>query len=307
MSRLLSRLTLLLFRIPVIKMAVIYFVRHVTHRRKGVPDGWAALLPVTRSAQVSWCRNSLPLSDSTVAVVTTAGIFVKGQEAFKEGLFDGDFSYRALHRDLAVSKFSFSRSGMDCRLAMLDFNLLFPIQRLMELKKSGVIRDVAMTHYSFFSHSFRTNRIIDGSGKEVARRLRYEGVDKVLVMTSSVLSQELAFLVQRSIEEEGIPTVSLAYTPEAVKALKPPRACLLGPRSLVLREEYLDADLQMNLVRFMLNEFERITEPGSLRPVALSTPAPRREPIPPAEAVSRPAAERPRDKGPQKDLFEDLV
>jgi D-proline reductase (dithiol) PrdB len=203
-----------------------------------------------------WAESQVPLRDSKIALVTTAGYCVKGQEPFREQKFRGDFAYRALPRDITLSRLSVGRALLDHRLPLLDPNILFPIDRLKELKEEGVVKDVALNHYSFSGYCTDYDPLVGGSAKEVARRLRYEGVDKVVVIAASILSQETAVLVQRVIEEDGLPTVSLLYTAEAVKNLKPPRACLLGKASLYRLEEYLDKAAQRRLLLRLLEQFE---------------------------------------------------
>jgi len=249
-------------------------------------------------AQTPWVRNTTPLSASSVAIVTTAGYFVKGQPPFHKSSLFGDFSFRAIHRDIPPTRLALSKYGVDRRLALLDVNMLFPVERLKELQRQGFIKSVAEQHYSFFSFAADLSRVGEGSGKDVARRLRYEGVDKALVITASAISQNTALIVQRVIEEEGIPTVSLCYSREAAAALKPPRSCLVSKGSLFRQEQYLDEDVQMNLVKFMLKQFDVMQEPGSLSPLVLAAPAASRP------ALAAPAASRPASAGRiQGDLF----
>ena len=250
-------------------------------------DSVASLIRCRRVSGIPWARNTTALSKSKVALVTTAGFFIKGQPPFNEANVLGDFGFRTIHRDIALSKLTLAKYMVDRRLALLDPNMLFPISRLMELQRQGFIKEVAANHFSFYGYVFNLNRIMDGSAKDVARRLRYEGVDKVLVMTTSILSQEIALLVQRSIEEEGIPTVSLVYTEDAIAALKPPRTCLLAKGSLCRLEEYLDEDVQMNLVKFMLNQFDSAKNPGTVKKLVIKTPLSKRPKQSDAEKARR--------------------
>lgn len=290
-----------LFNLPFVKETAFYVSSRTTHLRRGPSDTLSRLLRYPKLAgSVPWARSTVALADSKVAVVTTAGYHLKGQPPFLENSPAGDWTFRAIPRDMALGKLLLSHRTVDRRPALLDPNLLLPLDRLNDLKAQGFIGSVAANHYSFYSFTTRPNRVVDGSAKDVARRIRYEGVDKVLVLTSSVQSQEIAFLVQRAIEDEGVPTVSLAYTPEAVESLRPPRACILTKGSLFRQSAYLDPDVQRNLLRFMLGQFDEMTEPGSLKKVVLTLP-PGERPRPAPSAVPPP---RPRPEGSQKDLFE---
>lgn len=291
-----------IFNLPFVKEAMLYAASRTTHLRRGPSDTLARLLRYPKiPGTIPWARNTVALADSKIAVVTTAGYYAKGQPAFLEGSPAGDWTFRVIHRDIPLTKLILSNHTVDRRPALLDPNLLFPLDRLADLKNQGIIGSVANNHYSFYSFTARPNRVIDGSAKDTARRIRYEGVDKVIILTASILSQEIAFLVQRAIEDEGVPTVSLAYTPQAVEAFRPARACLMSKGSLFRQEEYLERDVQMNLLCFMLAQFEEMTEPGSVKKVVFTLPAGERHrsPVPP----SRPRPEN-APAPPQKDFFE---
>ena len=64
-----------------------------------------------------------------------------------------------------------------------DINIVFPIQRLQEFEKEGVIGRMANIHYSFMGHI--TDRhiltLISSTAPEVARRLMEDNVDAVLL------------------------------------------------------------------------------------------------------------------------------
>jgi hypothetical protein len=111
--------------------------------------------------------------DAQVAIVTTAGLQVAGQEAF--GWFDT--SYRVLpgdRRDLEMSHHSqnFDRSG-----AIADLNVVYPIDRLTELANAGCIGSVAPTHISFMGAQRELETLIHDTGRAAAAHLREQGTD----------------------------------------------------------------------------------------------------------------------------------
>ena len=242
---------------PIVKGAAYFIGRMINGSDRPVPDSLSRIFGYVHTKETPWAENRIPLASSKVALVTTAGIFVKGQEPFREMSLQGDFAYRVIPRDLPTSRLALSKFWIDRRLLSMDTNIVLPIDRLKELQQEGVVKEVASNHYSFCGFCSDYGPLVWGSGKEVARRLRYEGVDKALVIAASVLSQESAVLVQRVIEEEGIPTVSLTYSADAVDALKPPRTCILPKRSLCNLDEYLDKSAQKKLVSTMLAQFDK--------------------------------------------------
>lgn len=262
-----SRFSSNVFRSGEIKAAALFLGRFLKGPGRPVSDRFAAWLGCAKLEPVSCARTDVPLRRSKVAIVTTAGFFVKGQEPFREGQYGGDFTYRIIPRDVAPSKLSLGKLWADRRLPLLDPNVLFPIARLKELKEEGVIGDAARDHYSFCAFCSDYGPLLGGSAREVARRMRYEGVDRAVVIPASVLSQEAAVLIQRVIEGEGLQTVSLVYSRHAFERLRPPRAHVLGRGSLGTLEEYLDPGAQKKLLLALLSKFEKPGVPGHARSV----------------------------------------
>jgi D-proline reductase (dithiol) PrdB len=117
------------------------------------------------------------LADAQVAIVTTAGLQVGGQEAF--GWFDS--SFRVLpgdRRDLVMSHHSqnFDRAG-----AIADVNVVYPVDRLAELAADGHIGAVAPAHLSFMGAQRELTTLIHDSGRAAAAILREQGTDIALL------------------------------------------------------------------------------------------------------------------------------
>jgi D-proline reductase (dithiol) PrdB len=118
-----------------------------------------------------------PLSRRRVAIVSSAGLVVRGENPFR----GRDPDYRAIPAatkpaDLMISHISinFDRTGFQ-----EDWNVVFPLDRLNELAADGVIGSVAATHYSFMG---ATDPIeMEGHARELAGRLKGDSVDAVIL------------------------------------------------------------------------------------------------------------------------------
>lgn len=109
------------------------------------------------------------------------------------------------------------------------------------------------------------------------------------------MAEETALLVQRAIENEGIPTVSLTYTQRAIFNLKPPRTCMYEKGSICKRKEYLNEKSQIHLLEFLLSQFDLAAKPGEIKKLVVGMPNSRlAKPEEPEEDIS---------SGSQKDLF----
>lgn len=118
-----------------------------------------------------------PLATRRVAIVSSAGLVVRGETPFR----GRDPDYRVIPgdtgaADLLISHISinFDRTGFQ-----EDRNVVFPLERLNELAGEGSIGSVAQTHYSFMGATDPVE--MEPHAREVAARLRADRVDAVIL------------------------------------------------------------------------------------------------------------------------------
>ena len=118
-----------------------------------------------------------PLSQRRVAIVSLAGLLVRGGVPFR----GRDPDYHTIPPgtrpdDLLISHVSinFDRTGFQ-----EDWNVVFPIDRLNELAAKGTICSVADIHYSFMGTA--EPDLIEPHARELAGRLKHDEVDTVLL------------------------------------------------------------------------------------------------------------------------------
>ena len=118
-----------------------------------------------------------PLNERRVAIITTSGLHARGDRPFDIGAAD----YRVIPgatpaADLIMSHVSvnFDRSGFQ-----EDINVVFPIDRLRELKGEGVIGSISDFHYSFMGAA--PIRALEPRARELAALLKKDRVDAVLL------------------------------------------------------------------------------------------------------------------------------
>ncbi|MBV9120534.1 MAG: hypothetical protein JOZ39_07480 [Chloroflexi bacterium] len=126
-----------------------------------------------------WAPLANPLRDCRVALVTTAGMHVRGDRPFT----NGEQGYRVIpastpKREIVLSHTSigFDRSGV-----LRDINLVLPLDRLREMTDRGEIGGVGPNHYAFLGAQRRYEGLQNESAPEVGRRLKEDGVDAVLL------------------------------------------------------------------------------------------------------------------------------
>ena len=117
----------------------------------------------------------LPLNECRVALITTAGFFLDGQEPFK----NGDCSYREIPNPTQTQalKNGHKSAAYDERGIETDPNLAFPLDRFKELAAEGKIGSLNRRHFSFMGSITKPHRLITQSAPEVAQTLKTDGVD----------------------------------------------------------------------------------------------------------------------------------
>ena len=130
-----------------------------------------------------WTISSAPLEARRVAIVTTSGLHLRRDAPFVSAHAAQDVSFRVIPSDaplgellLSHPSISFDRSGIQ-----QDLNVTFPADRLRELRDRGEIGSLATSHYSFHGAVRDVTALQQTTGAEVARRLREDRVDTVLV------------------------------------------------------------------------------------------------------------------------------
>ena len=135
-------------------------------------------LPVPEFDTTAFTVRTKPLSESTVAIVTSAALHRPDQEGFSPT----DTGFRRIDRadrDLVLGHWSpnFDRTGFE-----LDLDVVFPIDRLEELAADGVIGTVSSAHFAFAGNQPDTvSEVRLDTGPACAQELLALGVDVVVL------------------------------------------------------------------------------------------------------------------------------
>jgi D-proline reductase (dithiol) PrdB len=136
-----------------------------------------------QSEDTPWTPVTKALDQSTIALVTTAGVHHKDQEPFNMADRDGDPSYRVIDAKRPTSDLIITHDYYDHGDADKDVNVIFPVERLKEFEAEGFIGYAADIHYGFMGHITGEHLItlINQSAKSVAQALKNNDVDLVLL------------------------------------------------------------------------------------------------------------------------------
>lgn len=125
-----------------------------------------------------WVAPAKPVAEMRIALITTAGLHFRGDEAFRFA----DATFRPIGgeenaNDLIMSHSSvnFDRTGF-----AEDVNIVFPIERFRELEARGEIGSLASVHYSFMGAGLQPEAY-EESASQVAGMLKQDRVDAVFL------------------------------------------------------------------------------------------------------------------------------
>jgi|MudIll2142460700_1097286.scaffolds.fasta_scaffold09893_4 D-proline reductase (dithiol) PrdB len=133
--------------------------------------------------EIPWTPLRKALSDSTLAVVTTAGVHDKADKPFDMTDPNGDPTFREIDISKPLTDLMITHDYYDHTDADKDINIVFPIDRLREFEKEGTIGGLSGRHYGFMGHIMgpHIDTLMKITAPDVANRLKSDLVDIVLL------------------------------------------------------------------------------------------------------------------------------
>jgi len=117
-----------------------------------------------------------PLAEATVAIVTSAALAHPG-----EPWEDQTHEYRLFDRSETGLLMAHNSTNLDRSGFALDRNVVYPIDRLTEMEREGVLEHVAPRHASIIGSTFELSTFLLDTGPRLAAELRSDGVDVAIL------------------------------------------------------------------------------------------------------------------------------
>jgi D-proline reductase (dithiol) PrdB len=129
------------------------------------------------SSEIPWTPLRRPIAQATVAIITTGGVHLCADRPFE---LKTDALFRAIPRSTSSADLCITHEHYDRRDVLRDLNLVFPLERLLELEVEGIVGRVADVHYGFgFTQDPRD---LLAPGRKVGRLLAQAQVDLVILV-----------------------------------------------------------------------------------------------------------------------------
>ena len=99
-----------------------------------------------------WTPIKKKVAASRIALITTGGVHLTSQAPFDMLNPSGDASYREIPVDAPNEQLRISHNHYDHSDADRDVNIIFPLQRLLQLEQLGEIGSANRRHFSLMGH-----------------------------------------------------------------------------------------------------------------------------------------------------------
>ena len=136
---------------------------------------------------IPWTPVTKPLAASKLALLTTAGVSMKGDAPFdmemeRKRPTRGDPSWRALRADATSDTIEAHHLHIDTSYIHKDLNVALPLDRARELVAAGEVGALADTHYSIMGYQGNdASELENESAPAIARAMLAEQVDLALL------------------------------------------------------------------------------------------------------------------------------
>ena len=136
---------------------------------------------------IPWTPLSKPLAESTVALVTSAGLALKTDRPFdqageRQNPWWGDPTFRIIPKSTTEKDVNLYHLHIHPRIAEEDLNTFFPLQRLLELESCGEIGRSADNHYSYMGYNLQPQSLLEDSVPAMIRQMKLDEVNVVVLI-----------------------------------------------------------------------------------------------------------------------------
>lgn len=136
--------------------------------------------------RIPWTPMDKPLNQTTIALVTSAGISLKTDPPFdmereKREAIWGDRSYRAIPRGTTEKDIDVNHLHINTNYIRQDINIILPLARMAEFEREKIIGRLAPTSYSFYGFQWQSTDFLNEAIEPISKRMKLEGVEAVLM------------------------------------------------------------------------------------------------------------------------------
>jgi D-proline reductase (dithiol) PrdB len=206
-------------------------------------------------------RRALPMLN--LALISSAGGYIDGMDPFDTAARDGDLKYIEVPVEVDAADFRYAAKGYDPKAVLEDRNSQIPVDRLTEYAENGVIGALNNVWWSVSSHIPNASRVAEELAPALAERLHRYEVQAALLIPASRLCHQTLGIVARSIEQSGIPTMTISVDPKLTDMIRPPRTAYYNGELGSVAGKPNFREYQLRILDEALRWTETFDQPGS--------------------------------------------
>jgi D-proline reductase (dithiol) PrdB len=206
-------------------------------------------------------RRALPMLN--LALISSAGAYIDGTEAFDTESKDGDLSFREIPIEVEAEDLQYAARGYDAEAVRQDRNAQIPVERLLEYESSNVIGRLNQVWWSLSSWIPNSRRVADELAPNLCERLASYEVQAALLIPASRLCHQTLGILARAIEQKGIPTMVVSVDKNLIERIRPPRAAYYTGEFGCVAGKPNWKQYQLRVLDESLRWIETFDQPGS--------------------------------------------
>lgn len=136
---------------------------------------------INATDDIPWAPMEKKLSECRVAVISSGGFHLKSDPPFDVDNPCGDPTYRVIPSSATREQLGIAHTHYTHEYVDQDLNVAFPLAIFREMDQEGTIGGLAPNNYSFMGYIPVTEKLVNSTATEVAKRLAADEVDAVFI------------------------------------------------------------------------------------------------------------------------------
>ncbi|MCY7376413.1 MAG: hypothetical protein LH472_10635 [Pyrinomonadaceae bacterium] len=208
-------------------------------------------------------RRALPMLN--LALISSAGAYIDGTEAFDTTARDGDATFREIPIEVEAEDLLYAGRGYDMTAVQADRNAQIPVDRLFEYQENAVIGRLNNVWWSLNGWIPNASIVAEELAPKIAERVaRYE-VQAALLIPASRLCHQTLGIVARALELANVPTMMLSVDRAATDLVRPPRTAYYAGEFGSVAGKPNWKEYQLRVLDESLRWIETFDQPGAKR------------------------------------------
>lgn len=209
----------------------------------------------------SQARRALPMLN--LALISSAGAFIDGTQAFDIESRDGDAGYREIPVEVEAGDLKFAARGYDDTAINEDMNSQIPVDRLLEYEENAVIGRLNQVWWSVSGFMPNASMAANELAPKLVERLERYEVQAALLIPASRLCHQTLGIAARAIEQANIPTIMISVDKKLTGSLRPPRTAYYEGEFGAVAGKPNWPEYQLRVLDETLRWIETFDQPGS--------------------------------------------